>query len=79
VRSLHISPSAEVQKKLELAKIQVGDKFKNNCYHCGTVNEKALKKCGKCARARYCSRECQVEDWAMGHKVLCLPLKNSEI
>ena len=29
-----------------------------------------LKKCGRCARVRYCSRECQKDDWA-SHKQCC--------
>jgi len=32
----------------------------------------ALKKCGKCRIYRYCSRECQTEDWRQGHhKLFC--------
>jgi hypothetical protein len=29
-----------------------------------------LKKCGGCKRAKYCSRECQVADYA-AHKAQC--------
>jgi hypothetical protein len=30
-----------------------------------------LKLCGGCHSARYCSAECQREDWKMGHKAIC--------
>jgi hypothetical protein len=34
----------------------------------------ALRKCGGCRVARYCSPECQREAWRSGHKVACLSL-----
>jgi hypothetical protein len=30
-----------------------------------------LKLCGGCQAVRYCSAECQRQDWKMGHKVFC--------
>ena len=36
---------------------------KQVCWHCKNVVESPLRKCGDCKRARYCSRECQMEDW----------------
>jgi hypothetical protein len=33
-----------------------------------------LKLCGRCHRIRYCSAECQKQDWKLGHKLLCKPL-----
>ena len=47
------------------------------CQYCGTCGEfatlrgKALKKCGGCGIAAYCSKECQKKDWKMLHK--CAP------
>jgi hypothetical protein len=29
--------------------------------------------CSRCKAVRYCSRECQVADWAAGHKSMCKP------
>lgn len=31
-----------------------------------------LKNCGRCKRAKYCSKECQGKDWKE-HKPLCIP------
>jgi hypothetical protein len=33
----------------------------NKCWKCGKV--RPLKKCVKCGEARYCSKECQTQDW----------------
>lgn len=40
------------------------------CHHC---NEKvATKKCDRCHRVWYCSRECQIRDWKKGgHRNVC--------
>lgn len=39
---------------------------------CSTCNKKPEKiyKCAKCGVAKYCSKECQIEDWKI-HKVNC--------
>ncbi len=39
------------------------------CDYCMKVNE-SMKTCGKCRNIRYCSNECQKEDWAK-HKMSC--------
>lgn len=39
------------------------------CAVCEDSHEK-LKKCGRCGLVRYCSTECQEEDWAE-HKLVC--------
>ena len=42
----------------------------NMCRCCGEPN--ALHVCGKCKRARYCTKECQEMDWKLyEHKLLC--------
>ncbi|KAJ3303414.1 hypothetical protein HDU76_005350 [Blyttiomyces sp. JEL0837] len=52
------------------------------CANCGvkkfTLNETAgdaeqvkLKKCKKCRRVAYCSKNCQREDWMKGHGAVC--------
>ena len=40
-----------------------------NCETCGMSYEN-LKKCGRCYSVRYCSEECQTEDWP-AHKRVC--------
>ena len=39
------------------------------CENCGKVAEK-MKKCSVCRLVRYCSEECQLEDWTE-HEGLC--------
>ncbi|XP_059608288.1 zinc finger MYND domain-containing protein 10 homolog [Phlebotomus argentipes] len=43
--------------------------FTPSCHHCGLP---APKKCSKCLRVHYCSRDCQVKDWQT-HKSHCQP------
>lgn len=43
-------------------------KWVSLCSVCGCLGE---KKCGKCKKASYCSREHQVLDWKEGHKKEC--------
>eukprot|EP00026_Physarum_polycephalum_P001720 Phypoly_transcript_01722.p1 GENE.Phypoly_transcript_01722~~Phypoly_transcript_01722.p1 ORF type:complete len:895 (+),score=269.30 Phypoly_transcript_01722:367-3051(+) len=38
-----------------------------------TSEDKPFKTCAKCNMTAYCSRECQVEDWAKRHKQTCKP------
>ncbi|CAF1159272.1 unnamed protein product [Adineta ricciae] len=43
----------------------------NMCRCCGQAN--ASHNCGKCKRARYCSKECQRIDWELyEHKLICI-------
>ena len=42
------------------------------CVGCGKKNAE-LKRCGRCKEIKYCSRECQVNDWRM-HKLACSPV-----
>jgi hypothetical protein len=35
----------------------------------------ALKACGACKLARYCSKACQLTDWKRRHKVVCASLR----
>jgi TPR repeat protein len=30
-----------------------------------------FKRCGRCQRVSYCSRDCQKEHWKLGHKAVC--------
>ena len=43
----------------------------NMCRCCGESN--ALHVCGRCKRARYCNKECQIADWKLyEHKLICI-------
>ena len=46
------------------------------CSHCESSDtKKELKTCSKCKTAKYCSRECQVQDWEMKHKTQCKEIR----
>ncbi|GAQ83210.1 hypothetical protein KFL_001390280 [Klebsormidium nitens] len=34
-------------------------------------SKNTFHKCGRCGSARYCSKKCQVKDWASGHRRQC--------
>jgi hypothetical protein len=41
------------------------------CSNCGVSEDgRKLKKCGRCKRSHYCSRDCQAAHWAK-HKTVC--------
>ncbi|XP_014273095.1 zinc finger MYND domain-containing protein 10 [Halyomorpha halys] len=42
----------------------------DNLNTCAVCFAKALKRCSKCHKVWYCSRKCQVDNWA-SHKLLC--------
>ena len=43
------------------------------CWQCGTAFNPHLKKCGRCEKAYYCSKDCQKKHWKSGHKRNCQP------
>ena len=47
------------------------DSKQSRCFGCGEKEDVAFKLCGKCQVAKYCSRECQVQDWKQQHKRAC--------
>ena len=49
---------------------------KHRCFVCNSPN--AVKACGSCKCAFYCSRECQQKDWP-SHKKLCKLIKESNV
>ena len=70
-----MGPFADVSQLRELACKLPIDIKKNlpemhPCSNCGVrpvLGQKKLRKCGRCRTVRYCSRNCQVSDWA-NHK-----------
>ena len=46
----------------------------NRCGQCGKIDEN-LKTCSACRTARYCSRECQAQNWKGVHKNECKEIK----
>ncbi|KAI8363930.1 hypothetical protein BD560DRAFT_455465 [Blakeslea trispora] len=66
------------QEKLirQLAKEAASDNISHRqCAHvdCDKREEEpgSFKRCGRCQRVAYCSRECQKEHWKAGHKAVC--------
>jgi ankyrin repeat protein len=54
--------------------VKIHNKLINECEFCG-CSSKRLKVCSKCEKVRYCSRECQVQDYKT-HKNECIsPLR----
>lgn len=48
-----------------------------NCTNCNKSLE-IIRVCGKCKIVKYCSSECQLNDWRNGHKQRCFDLKRLE-
>lgn len=42
----------------------------HKCNKCGKTED--LSRCSRCKQVRYCSRNCQLNDWAC-HKLSCKP------
>ncbi|KAI8977514.1 hypothetical protein BDF20DRAFT_875305 [Mycotypha africana] len=71
-----LSPADQEKLIRQLAK--EGDASNNVYRTCGniTCDKKeerpgSFKRCGRCQKVCYCSRECQKEHWKSGHKLLC--------
>lgn len=75
---------AEKQKLIQqLAKEALPENVRHkqcsNTYCTKTEENKGdFKKCGRCQRVSYCSRECQKEHWKAGHKVVCTEQKQQQ-
>jgi hypothetical protein len=48
------------------------------CSTCGKLDVN-MKKCSRCTLRFYCSKECQIKDWNIGHKNICKPPTTEEI
>ena len=55
---------------------QENKQVSNVCSYCGKAGER-FGKCAKCRVARYCSSECQAEDWKEKHCDECKELRKS--
>ena len=63
------SEGASGSRMTETVRVRKDPKAAGVCAVCGSPHN--LKLCSRCARVRYCSRECQVGDWRAGHKEVC--------
>lgn len=57
----------ETQKRMKYIKT-----LSSICWHCGAKPKQyeKFKKCSGCLKVRYCSEECQKNDWC-AHKKIC--------
>ncbi|KAG1151672.1 hypothetical protein G6F37_000122 [Rhizopus arrhizus] len=68
--------SAEDKEKLIRQLAKEGDNSIHKQCANGVCDKKeeepgSFKRCGRCQRVAYCSRECQKEHWKTGHKIIC--------
>ncbi|CAF4710615.1 unnamed protein product, partial [Rotaria sp. Silwood2] len=65
-----LKPGIRVDDFTSIIMQDKSEKVTKMCRCCGEEN--ASKKCGKCNRALYCSKDCQIIDWRhYGHKLIC--------
>ncbi len=63
----------EVKPSRRTQRMKILQKFPISCHMCGKFEkESTLLLCGRCKRVRYCSVECQREEWKV-HKTSCTP------
>ncbi|KAJ7280376.1 ankyrin repeat-containing domain protein [Mycena rebaudengoi] len=67
--------TALVQKWIRKRAGEEAPRSEKSCDACG-ISASALKNCGRCGVARYCSPECQKKDWP-SHKPTCQPFSAS--
>jgi ankyrin repeat protein len=69
--SLSMKQAAQHHDNTEATQLidKILSKLTNKCEFCGS-SSKRLKVCSKCEKVRYCSRECQVQDYKK-HKKEC--------
>ena len=63
-------PSTATHEPKKSATINVVDE-RNNCNYCKKRSDE-LRKCTRCRKTNYCSKECQTNDWKE-HKIVCKP------
>merc|ERR1712062_441790 len=59
-----------IKEKYGVEVESLAKKWSNLCWNCHVPNQDVKKnKCSKCGIARYCGKECQVQDWKV-HKIV---------
>lgn len=61
--------SDAVNRERDIKTLHAGMAFCARCYKEGPAED--FKRCGKCSKRRFCSKECQKADWQDGHKLWC--------
>ncbi|CAF1308891.1 unnamed protein product [Adineta ricciae] len=70
IGKLDMKPSIRVDDISSIVMQSKSEWILNMCRYCCEAN--ALKFCGQCRQARYCSKECQTSDWKLyKHKLIC--------
>ena len=57
-----------IKKEYGIEIENLAKKWSRLCWNCFAEVEN-LKKCAKCRTARYCGKDCQVQDWKKVHKI----------
>mmetsp|Transcript_27409 Transcript_27409/g.68766 ORF Transcript_27409/g.68766 Transcript_27409/m.68766 type:complete len:118 (-) Transcript_27409:456-809(-) len=60
--TLELAAKNERQKEAELQRKAGPKALKDQCWNCGVTVHEPMR-CGRCAQALYCSKECQKEHW----------------
>ena len=75
VKVAYLKKGGEVKRRVTyLTETPEFERYAGNqkeCMRCGTTQQ--VKRCGVCRAARYCSEQCQLEDWPR-HKWCCFPV-----
>lgn len=58
--------------------VNVSKKFCRACKRAEGELDVQMKRCSRCKRAWYCSKECQKKDWSERHKKECVPAKEAK-
>ncbi|UJR24179.1 hypothetical protein I4U23_027145 [Adineta vaga] len=70
IGKVDMKPSIRVDDISSIVMQSESEWILNMCRYCCEAN--ASKFCGKCEQARYCSKECQTNDWKLyKHKLIC--------
>eukprot|EP01119_Soliformovum_irregulare_P010811 TRINITY_DN2665_c0_g1_i5.p1 TRINITY_DN2665_c0_g1~~TRINITY_DN2665_c0_g1_i5.p1 ORF type:complete len:1055 (+),score=152.45 TRINITY_DN2665_c0_g1_i5:86-3250(+) len=70
---LSVDGSRRIRVDDAMSVVFLPSKHQAFCGHCcETDQDKPVKfMCSKCHVVRYCSKECQIADWQLGHKLAC--------
>jgi TPR repeat protein/DNA-binding SARP family transcriptional activator len=70
IGAIDMKPSIRIDDISSILMQNKSEWILNMCRYCCEAN--ARKACGKCQKALYCSKECQINDWKLyQHKLIC--------
>lgn len=76
----HKSKCDTSSKATKFSKQLKGTKIKADKHICNKCGKAGTKTCSRCGSVWYCSKECQIEDWHLSHKLRCkIPVVSTPI